>query len=59
MNNLLEVEAPGLKDLHDLTLDELVSDGEAARIAARLTRTDVPEREGSDPVRVAAFNSFI
>ncbi|WP_242884419.1 hypothetical protein [Actinomadura litoris] len=59
MNNLLEVDAPGLKDLHDLTLDELASDGEAARIVARLTRTDVPEREGSDPVRVAAFNSFI
>ncbi|GAA1546685.1 hypothetical protein GCM10009678_31640 [Actinomadura kijaniata] len=50
-------EAPTrLIELSDLTLDELALDDGAARIAARFARMDV---EDSDPVRVAAFNSFI
>lgn len=49
-------DADGLTDLHDLTLDELATSSEAAGIVARLTRKDSAEPE---PVRVAAFNSFI
>lgn len=48
--------ADGLTDLHDLTLDELVTSSEATAIVARLTRKDTAEPE---PVKVAAFNSFI
>jgi hypothetical protein len=56
--NILEEAgtADTLTDLHKLTLDELAEDGEAGRIVARLTRKDTGE---SEPVRVAAFNSFI
>ncbi|WP_242892363.1 hypothetical protein [Actinomadura litoris] len=50
---------PRIPDLRDLTLAELADDKEAARIVARLTRTDTPKAEGAEPVRVAAFNSFI
>lgn len=45
-----------LADLHNLALDELAEDREAGRIVGRLTRKDTDE---SEPVRVAAFNSFI
>jgi hypothetical protein len=53
--NILE-EADGLTDLQGLTLDELAASDDAAGIVARLTRKDSEE---SEPVRVAAFNSFI
>lgn len=53
--NTLE-DADGLTGLRDLTLDELAASSEAAGIVARLTRKDSEE---SEPVRVAAFNSFI
>ncbi|GAA0236924.1 hypothetical protein [Actinomadura nitritigenes] len=58
--DLLEAKgAPDLVDLQELGLDDLASDAEAARLAARLTRIDDKDEEGSDPVRVAAFNSYI
>ncbi|WP_433148575.1 hypothetical protein ACQPZ8_09065 [Actinomadura nitritigenes] len=58
--DLLEAkDAPDLIDLRGLGLDDLASDLEAARLAARLTRIDDKGEEGSDPVRVAAFNSYI
>jgi FXSXX-COOH protein len=41
--------------LDDLDLDQLATDEDAAHIVARLTR----DREEAEPVRVAAFNSFI
>lgn len=60
MNIPVKMDAPEaptrLIELSDLTLDELALDDGAARIAARFARMDV---EDSDPVRVAAFNSFI
>lgn len=46
----------GLTKLRDLSLDELAVSAEAADIVARLTRKD---SEQAEPVRVAAFNSFI
>ncbi|MFB4300780.1 hypothetical protein [Actinomadura sp. NTSP31] len=52
-------DAPDLIDLRKLALDDLASDAGAARIAARLTRVDDQDEEGADPVRVAAFNSYI
>jgi hypothetical protein len=60
MNILEEADTPGTPDalakLRKLTLDELATDSEASRIVARLTRKDSNQ---SEPVRVAAFNSFI
>jgi FXSXX-COOH protein len=50
------VACEGVTDLRDLTLDELAEDPMAADIVARLTRKNGAE---SEPVRVAAFNSFI
>lgn len=62
---IVDVVSPLLTDTQDasdlraLALDELATDGEAALLAARLTRVNGSADEGSDPVRVAAFNSYI
>jgi hypothetical protein len=50
---------PEPTDLRDLTPEELAAKAETARIVARLTRTSEMTGEASEPVRVAAFNSFI
>lgn len=59
MDSLTQTATLEVADLRDLSLDELGLDEQAARIAARLTRSEKPDGEGSEPVRVAAFNSFI
>jgi len=54
---LEDTEVPGATArLHSLPAEELAADREAARIVARLIRKDGEE---SEPVRVAAFNSYI
>jgi hypothetical protein len=57
MMNVLQAVI-GNTQLQDLTLDQLAVSPEAADIVARLTRTG-DDRAGSEPIRVAAFNSFI
>lgn len=52
-------DTPGLSDLRTLTPEELTTEAEADRIVARLTRTDELNGDGSEAVRVAAFNSYI
>jgi hypothetical protein len=59
MKVLYETGAPGLADLAESTPEELASEAEAARMVARFTRTDEINGDGSESVRVAAFNSFI
>lgn len=59
MTVLDEAGAPELTDLRELTLDELASTDEAARIVARLTRVNELNGAGSPAVRVAAFNAYI
>ncbi|CNE98080.1 Uncharacterised protein [Mycobacterium tuberculosis] len=59
MTVLDEAGAPELNDLRELTLDELASTDEAARIVARLTRVNEQDGDGSRAVRVAAFNAYI
>ncbi|MFI0483126.1 hypothetical protein [Actinomadura sp. 9N215] len=59
MKALDEADTPGLSDLRTLTPEALAVEAEAARIVARLTRTDELNADGSEAVRVAAFNSFI
>jgi hypothetical protein len=50
-------EIPGATArIRSLPPEVLAVDGEAARLVARLTRKGAKE---SEPVRVAAFNSFI
>jgi hypothetical protein len=55
----VKTDAPGDTGLQQPTLDELVSSGEAARVSARLARKSHREANEAEPVRVAAFNSFI
>ncbi|MFI0373129.1 hypothetical protein E1287_03825 [Actinomadura sp. KC06] len=59
MNIVEEAGAPELADLREMTPEELAFEADAARIVARLTRTDEKSGDGSEAVRVAAFNSFI
>lgn len=47
---------PATDRLRRLPPEELAADAEAARIVARFTRKNA---EKSEPVRVAAFNSYI
>lgn len=54
-----EAGAAERTDLRDLSPEELVLRPEASGIVARLTRTDEVDGDGSEAVRVAAFNSFI
>jgi hypothetical protein len=49
---------PPAADLRDLAPDQLKANEDAARIVARLTRKG-REDEPVEPVRVAAFNSYI
>lgn len=44
------------KRLNVLPAEQLLADRDAARIVARLTRRSA---QSSEPVRVAAFNSYI
>ncbi|TDE38720.1 hypothetical protein [Actinomadura sp. 6K520] len=60
MNTLVdEAGAAELTDLRELPPEELAFEPEAIGIVARLTRTEEVNGEGSEAVRVAAFNSFI
>lgn len=59
MKVLEEAGAPEVTDPPEPTPEELAFDAEAARIVARLTRTNEMNSDGSEAVRVAAFNSFI
>ncbi len=57
MNTCEELAIPGFTgDLRDLSPDQLKANDDAARIVGRLTRKGSAETE---PVRVAAFNSYI
>jgi hypothetical protein len=46
-------------DLTAIDLAELAESELVAPLAGRLTRLPAPSQEGADPVRVAAFNSYI
>lgn len=59
MNLVAETSAPELSDLAELTPGELALEAGTADIVARFTRTDEINGDGSEAVRVAAFNSFI
>ena len=59
MNVIEETGAAELANLAELTPEELASDAGTFRIVDRLTRTGEANGDGSEAVRVAAFNSFI
>jgi hypothetical protein len=59
MTVLMETGALELADLRDLTPEQLALETEKAGIVARLVRADEMNGDGSEAVRVAAFNSFI
>ncbi|GAA1821247.1 hypothetical protein [Actinomadura chokoriensis] len=59
MTVLMETGALELADLRDLTPEQLAPEAEKAGIVARLVRADEVSGDGSEAVRVAAFNSFI
>ncbi|MGP4026989.1 hypothetical protein [Actinomadura sp. 3N407] len=59
MITLEDAGAPELTDLRALKPEELAFEPEAADLVARLTRTGEMDGDGSEAVRVAAFNSFI
>jgi hypothetical protein len=59
MTVLIETGAPELADLRELTPEQLALEAETAGIIARLVRADEANGDGSEAVRVAAFNSFI
>ncbi|NEA22152.1 hypothetical protein [Actinomadura bangladeshensis] len=59
MTVLMETGALELADLRDLTPEQLALEAEKAGIVARLVRADEMNGDGSEAVRVAAFNSFI
>lgn len=54
-----EAGAPEITDLRALNPGELASTPEAADIVVGLTRVNEKNGDGSEAVRVAAFNSFI
>jgi hypothetical protein len=54
----VDVNLPGADAPRPPTLDELAGDPDTDRLVARMTRHACDD-EGADPVRVAAFNSFI
>ncbi|MEU5994735.1 hypothetical protein ABZ806_37650 [Spirillospora sp. NPDC047418] len=59
MTVLDEAGALELTDLRELTPGQLALEAETAGIVARLVRADEVNGDGSEAVRVAAFNSFI
>ncbi|TDC96977.1 hypothetical protein [Actinomadura sp. 7K507] len=59
MITIEEAGAPEITDLRDLPPGELAVAPETADIVARFTRANEMNGDGSEAVRVAAFNSFI